>query len=276
MRSVPIKLTTYELNLPIQGEMNIAVISDLHERPYNSIVKILKTYNLDLILLPGDTLERHDEMKLDFKKDDIDRWQSTSSYWKGFCYWINKLGLNRTNDLYAVSNNGIEFIKEASKLSKVILSVGNHEWFFTKEDLSVFEEYDITALDNKYISICVKDNVLNIGGLSTRYNLDCFKKFSEQKNVKILLCHHPELYLNKVKYEYGNKIDLCISGHAHRGQIRLFNRGVYAPGLGFFSKFSKGIYENFFVTSGIANTAFFPRINNPSEICILHVIGGRV
>lgn len=271
MEPKKIKVVTYEYKLPINTEITIAVISDLHERPFDKIIEILNLYDLDLILLPGDILERHDEAISNMKKAEMDCIQNVSVFWRFFCKIIKSMGLNKINEMYSSMGLGISFIKKISHICPIVMSVGNHEWYYTDEDKTLFYECGVTLIDNEFTVFPVKGNILSIGGLSSRYDLEWIEEFVNQPTIKILLCHHPELYLSKIKNRYGDKIDLAISGHAHGGQIRLFNRGVYSPGLGFFSKYSKGFYNNFLITSGIANTAFFPRINNPSEICILHI-----
>jgi predicted MPP superfamily phosphohydrolase len=59
-----------------------------------------------------------------------------------------------------------------------------------------------------------------------------------------------------------------LSGHAHGGQIRLFNRGLFAPGQGWWPKWTKGVYDHCLVVStGLSNTASpIPRLFNPTEI----------
>lgn len=259
----------------INAPVKVAVVSDLHERSYDEIIQILIRQEPDLILLPGDTLERHDTNATDITKADIDRWQGTSQLWKMISFIIRRLGLNKKNDAYEKSGNGIMFLQEIAQLSNIIMSVGNHEWYFTDEDRIIIKKNHIHLLDNDFLSIYIKENVIHFGGLSTRFQLDWLNSFVNQNGAKVLLCHNPELYLGKIMPKYGSKIDLIISGHAHGGQIRLFDRGLYAPGLGILSKYCKGLCDNLLVSSGIANTAFFPRINNPSEVCILHITGEK-
>jgi predicted MPP superfamily phosphohydrolase len=89
-------------------------------------------------------------------------------------------------------------------------------------------------------------------------------RYIQEEGFKILLCHHPEYYNRYLKEK---NIGLILSGHAHGGQIRIFGRGLYAPGQGVLPKHDGGVFENRLVVGrGLANTAFFPRFFNPCEI----------
>ena len=86
--------------------------------------------------------------------------------------------------------------------------------------------------------------------------------FAALPGYHILLSHHPE-YFPFIP----QSIELILSGHAHGGQWRVLGRGVYAPGQGFWPKWTSGIIDGRMVVSrGLANTAKLPRINNPTEI----------
>ncbi len=67
------------------------------------------------------------------------------------------------------------------------------------------------------------------------------------------------------------EIDIVLSGHAHGGQIRLFGKGLYAPGQGLFPEYTKGMWMGkngwLVVSTGLANTSsIVPRLFNPTEI----------
>jgi predicted MPP superfamily phosphohydrolase len=83
----------------------------------------------------------------------------------------------------------------------------------------------------------------------------------------VLLSHRPEYLEMYDQYP----VDLCLTGHAHGGQFRLpFIGGVYAPGQGFFPKYTAGLYETddleMYVGTGVGNSAIPVRIFNPPEI----------
>jgi predicted MPP superfamily phosphohydrolase len=66
------------------------------------------------------------------------------------------------------------------------------------------------------------------------------------------------------------KIDLILSGHAHGGQIRIAGHGLFAPGQGFFPKYTEGMYEKdgtvMVVSRGLGNSSFPFRIFNRPEL----------
>lgn len=93
--------------------------------------------------------------------------------------------------------------------------------------------------------------------------------FSDDDFV-LLLSHRPEYLELYDQYE----VDICLSGHAHGGQFRIpFIGGVYAPGQGFFPKYTVGSYETedlkMYVGTGIGNSVIPVRIFNPPEIVVI-------
>lgn len=263
-----LQINEYSICFDIKYGAKLAVVADLHERPYDDIIESLQLLKPSLILLPGDTFERRNENYKGLTKKDIDSWQQTSLIWKVSCTLLKKLGMDKKNDLYLDSLNGINFVKKASSIAPVVMSVGNHEWYFTQDDYEVFTECGVILLDNLQKEVNVNGKKLLFGGLSTRYDLNWLKSFLDKKQNKILLCHHPE-YVRK--YISLKDAQLVISGHAHGGQIRLFGKGLFSPGQGLFPKYTKGLYGNHLVSAGVANTAFLPRFCNPREICVINI-----
>lgn len=264
-----LEINKLEIRFQKKYGIKLAVVADLHEREYGDILIELRRIKPTYILLPGDTLERHDEGYKGCTKADIDNWQQTSWMWKSMCCLLKLLGLNKKNDLFAQSGNGLAFIREVSQIAPVIMSLGNHEWYFTEEDYRVFQECNVCVLDNADISIKIDEKTIVFGGLSTRYNLSWLENFLKRDDEKILLCHHPEM-IQKHQVEW-NRAQLIISGHAHGGQIRLWKRGLFAPGQGLFPKLTKGLYDNLLVSSGVSNTAMVPRWGNPREIYVISI-----
>lgn len=263
-----LEIVEYNINFSKSYGLKLAVVADLHERPYDDIFQALLRIKPSLILLPGDTLERRDEGYMGFTKKEIDKWQNTSFAWKSICWILKKLGMNKKNDYYAKSSNGISFIKAVSRIAPVVMSVGNHEWYFTDSDYKTFEECGVVLLDNSDRTIEINDKQMLFGGLSTRYDLKWLELFMKKKQDKILLCHHPEYCFRFFK---SHNAQLIVSGHAHGGQIRLFGHGLFAPGQGLFPKYTKGLRENHLISTGVANTAVLPRFGNPREICIVNI-----
>lgn len=132
------------------------------------------------------------------------------------------------------------------------MSLGNHEWIVDGTDLAALAATGVTLLDNSWIE---RDGLV-IAGLTSGYvtdyrtfraesngtaryprqesisgiggaiaasrhkpDLSWFSAFAAQPGYKIALSHHPE-YWPLLKDE---NIDLILSGHAHGGQIRMYN-----------------------------------------------------
>ena len=156
-------------------------------------------------------------------------------------------------------------IQKLAAIAPVYFVSGNHEMMSAK--YLNFKRYakscGVRVLENETTSY--KD--VSISGLceERRYEISELKG---EGNYKILLTHHPE---NIDRYE---NFDLVFAGHAHGGQVRIpFIGGLFAPGQGFFPKYTKGIYKQnnttMIVSCGYGGLR--PRINNPSEVCIVHI-----
>ena len=153
----------------------------------------------------------------------------------------------------------IIFIKELSKISKVIMSYGNHDELIIKDHKSKYkntkpffkklnEIKNVYFLDNENIVI---DDINFIGyhknsSLFKKYeNIDMKKDLQiiENKFVKnkynILLSHSPINILS-----YNLEADLILSGHMHNGLVLLIfkkgHNGIVGPYSSFFPKECRG------------------------------------
>ena len=96
---------------------------------------------------------------------------------------------------------------------------------------------------------------------------DWLGDYCVQAGWRLLLCHHPEYW---PRFLRELPIPLTLSGHAHGGQIRIFGRGLYAPGQGFLPKYTSGLYEGrLLVSRGLSNNVVIPRLFNPTELVYL-------
>ena len=199
--------------------------------------------------------------------------------------------------------NVLPFLAACASIAPTFMSLGNHEWMVDETDLDLLGETGVTVLDNTYQSISVDGKEIILGGLTSGYVTDyrAFKascgssdRYPRQESISgiggavhardhkptlswleeycsipgfhILLSHHPE-YWTLIR---DKKIDLVLSGHAHGGQIRIFNHGLWSPGQGWWPRWTKGVYEGRLVVSaGLSNTTWIPRIGNPTEIVYL-------
>ena len=198
--------------------------------------------------------------------------------------------------------NVLPFLTACASLAPTFLSLGNHEWMLDQEDLDMIRSTGMTVLDNNWRSITVDGKEIILAGLTSGYvtdyrrfrsesgspdryprqesisgiggavsasrhrpKTDWLSFFADQPGYHILLSHHPEYYPL-----IPDSIDVILSGHAHGGQIRLFNHGLWSPGQGWWPRWTKGVYDGRLVVStGLSNTTWIPRIGNPTEIVYL-------
>lgn len=267
----------------------IALLTDMHAKPYKKVILSLRKHQPKLICIAGDIMYgNHPE-------DD-------------------------TSPL-DTQDNVLPFLRACADIAPTFLSLGNHEWMLDSSDLKRISETGITILDNDIITIdtlrsdtnihrssddtAMSAGKLVIAGLTSAYVSDYrsfkaslpeaqktmrypkmdllagidgiriaadhrpdtqwLKQFSAIPGYHILLCHHPE-YIDLIPKD----VELVLSGHAHGGQCRLFGHGLFAPGQGFFPRYSSGIYNGRLIVSrGLSNTVKVPRLFNPTQIIYL-------
>ncbi len=160
---------------------------------------------------------------------------------------------------------GLAFLKEAAGRLPTFVSLGNHE---TRQKtyrdlLQAITDTGAALLINRYVPF----GPCYIGGWydpTIVREPDMMDAFEKLDGVKVLMCHKPEHY---IQYLRGRGVDLVVAGHAHGGQIRIGDRGVYAPGQGLFPKYTRGVVDGRMVISaGAGNPARLPRWNNPCEV----------
>ena len=193
-----------------------------------------------------------------------------------------------------------DWLKRLSKITKVIISIGNHEFYIDKHNkvfglnkeilnkISIIN--NVYLLDNRNIII---DNI-NFIGITIPINyynnekkyLNSFK--NDLNNLKtiqdkynILLCHSPISICNKDILKSSN-IDLVLCGHMHGGIVPRFlrplfrKRGIISPNKKLFPSnvYGKLKIENttIIITSGI-KVIPYKNINKffKSEIVIIRL-----
>ena len=239
----PFEITRYNFSVPELSPTKLVFVSDLHDFSSWMVFDFIFDIGADAVLVPGDFIH------------------SSSIY-----------------------ESGIEFLNMVSDFAPTFCTLGNHETRFNGDIKALVKEAGAILLDNESYMF----NGINIGGLTSGYkfgqvqkrlgktpapDLEWLEKYSREDGYKILLSHHPEYY---EKYIKDLPIDLILSGHAHGGQIRLFGRGIIAPGQGFFPKYTSGMYDDRLIVSrGIGNKFIVPRINNKREIIVISINGKR-
>lgn len=241
------RIVEYELHVNIKCKYSIALVSDLHSNPGVKAISAIKARCPDIICITGD-----------FVNTSLKDWPKS-----------------------------ISFLKESVKTTETFLSLGNHDYLITKDDIDYMRHLGVHVLNDEWLRF---NEEIVIGGLTSafyhkceRYDpklkitilseIDWLDDFEKQREYKILLDHHPENY---ELYTKNKNIDLILSGHNHGGQIRIFGKGVYARNQGLFPKYDGGLYDNKLVVSrGLSNTMPIPRLFNPTELVIVNVIPAR-
>lgn len=266
------KETVYRIPAPVR--FSIALLADTHNVEPGAILSSLSAHRPDIIAIAGDMLVGHRP-----SSDD---------------------------PIVSDQENVLKLVSGCVSVAPTFISLGNHEWMVSADDIRLLEGTGATVLDNTYIHHNVSGVRLWIGGLTSAivtnfqtFRRECYEtgtdmsrypyrprhshsshlmpetawvnQFKAEQGYKVLLCHHPEYWRLREPQLCEKKIDLVLSGHAHGGQVRLFGRGVYAPGQGWMPKYTSGIFEGEYgkmiISRGLANTASpVPRAFNPTEL----------
>ena len=242
-------ITRYKVKGP---KLKVAVVADLHGKPTEELMEALKAEKPDAILCPGDlaTVGEYDDRLVDPE---------------------------RREKRLKTQDGALEFLREAVKIAPTYVSRGNHEWYDGDVYFDEVRKTGAVLLENELM----KFGDVWIGGQNSAR---CGAKYKDGKLVtedrkepdidwlkqgtpdgwRVLLCHHPEYYDLVEPYA-----DLILCGHTHGSQIILFGHGLFAPGQGWFPKYTKGQYGKMIVSAGLTNTTWVPRINNPTELVIV-------
>lgn len=170
---------------------------------------------------------------------------------------------------------GLAFLRDASKLLPTFLSIGNHELKQKQLEplLNELRQTGAVLLCNEW----TRFGEIVIGGWYDEdegyepYNRLCRQAVQsapetmlQQDCAKIMLCHKPEHFAAHLA---DLPIDLTIAGHAHGGQIIIKGHGIYAPGQGLFPKLITGSpMKGLLVSAGAGNPCKMPRWGNPCEV----------
>ena len=187
------------------------------------------------------------------------------------------------------------FIKQCSQIAPVFFSLGNHEAAYLKYRgtglIDRITEAGATVVDTDYVDTSMKGNPFRIGGYKGYFGSslmttedpaqqklegDFFVEFKDTKRFKIMLNHIPTGWLDW-HYIDNDSIDLVLCGHYHGGIIRIpfFEQGLYAPYVGKFPPYTKGMYvgekATCILTTGLTGSYGFLRFFNAPEICTVDI-----
>ena len=231
----------------INGEIKIALISDLHVSAFSNTEKILnevKETEPDIIFVLGDMHSRGQISKI---------------------------------------SRVTAFLTRLADIADVYAVTGDHD--YSEEYKSAISDLDnVTLLDYAYSDIDIKGNKLRVYGIDNVYFSDTFDLSNEfetlpSDRINILLSHIPSMQ------HYGNfGFDYIFCGDTHGGMVRLpylgglYYNGYILPKLTYNGVITdKGLYEfnetSLYVTSGVGNYPIPLRFNNKPEICLIKLKG---
>lgn len=258
--SQKLTIKSYRVEVSINTPIRIVQLSDMHNTEFgdkNSImVDMVTGQTPDLIVMSGDMINR-DEENLDIITD---------------------------------------LIFSLSDAAPIYYSYGNHEldWIksFDRDLEDKLTQSGAVVLNNSYRDVSVNDSELRIGGymgyyrqpgmltqddVHKRSELDFADDFENTDRLKILINHIPTQW---VDWDYINEypVDIVFSGHYHGGAIRIpiIDQGLYAPYVGWFPPYTKGMFTGSQATcilsAGLGSEHNIFRLNNPPEIVVVDVI----
>lgn len=183
----------------------------------------------------------------------------------------------------------LTFVEAATAIAPVVFSSGNHEaWSGQYESLANdLKALGVTILDDQTMELGegpskiqvsgLRDPAFSLGRETTDYASGVISEVLDElphdpDRFHILLAHRPEFLDDYAQ----SGVDLVLAGHAHGGQFRILNFGLYAPGQGFFPKYTGGLYRQgstrMIVSRGLGNSVIPVRIFNPWELVIIELV----
>ena len=227
--------TIYHLPVPA----TVALLADLHDRPYFSIIQSLSDHRPAIICIAGDVVfgdpPKDGSLLIQTQKYVLPFLRACSAFAPTFLRDTGCLLLDNSWTTY----NGMVL---GGLTSHLVLD-------FRRLREKKHERYPDRGSEPRVIK---------------EPETGWLEEFERQAGYRILLCHHPEYY---PRYLKRRDIDLILSGHAHGGQWRIGSQGIFAPSQGLFPRLTDGVHDGRLVISrGLSNRAPVPRLNNPPEI----------
>ena len=235
----------------IQQPMRLVLLSDLHLHEFGrdniELVQEITRLKPDLIAMAGDMMNENDP------------------------------------DVSVV----LTLCRQLVDVAPVFFCYGNHEKQAIRvdqtSDLNVeLEAMGVHVLHNRYETIVVNGNTIDIGGLSANpgtmeadYTQAFWQQYMKTENYRLLLVHYPNFFFEGGELA-GESIDMALCGHLHGGQIVIpYVGGLYHPIEGFLPEMTDGCHrvDNTWVviSRGLGNGKSMPRVNNPPELVIVDI-----
>ena len=255
--SLFLTVSNYTVEADVSEPIRVVQLSDLHNAQFgeqnSKLVSLVKEQAPDLIVMTGDMLNRDDP------------------------------------------NTEIveQLIRDLVPIAPVYFGYGNHEttWEanYQKDLHEIFSAAGATVLESEFVDVEINGQPLRIGGymgywwqthMTTKdpeqqqREQQFFHDFRDTDRQMILLNHIPTSWLD---WNYIDKAPAGVAfcGHYHGGTIRIpiLDQGLFAPYVGWFPPYTKGVFEGKETTcvlsAGLGNEHHIPRVNNPSEIVVV-------
>ncbi len=159
------------------------------------------------------------------------------------------------------------FLQQLTTIAPCIAVAGNHERIPERLALyrSLLDSAAIPLLCDQYTTLEHHKQGISL------YGVHEYKRPlpTDVPSPAILLTHYPHHAARHANSGFA----LAVCGHAHGGQVRFKNRGLYAPGQGFFAKYISGLYRldnmQMVVSRGLGDSSLPIRLHNPPHLPII-------
>jgi predicted MPP superfamily phosphohydrolase len=240
-----VKFVSYDIQTKksLPAEMKIVLVSDLHlgavnsEKNLSKIVRGINSLEPDIVCIAGDIFN-----------NNIDALQNPSE--------------------------AIALLKSVTAVYGVYACLGNHDGGKTFKEMSRFlVQSNIKLLNDEHITI--DDRLILIGRVDSR-PIGGFDGLKRKNFADINIPANTDLPVVVMDHnpsnfgQYGNEIDLILSGHTHRGQIfpaNLVTKAIYVNHYGRYQK--DGNSPHVIVTSGAGFWGMPMRIGSNNEIVMI-------
>lgn len=234
----------------LSGNIRLAFISDVHNTLYgknmDELVNAVKESTPDAVIFGGDLFD--------------DEWGEP---------------------------NSVLLVKRLTELYPCFYSLGNHEFHHNDTGADLIKRemraLGVNVLDGRTFDLTANGSTVRIHGIdgvSSADQLKYCRSMISPDLPNIMIDHYPEEFPKLSTMGF----DLVLSGHAHGGQVRIppFINGLFAPGQGFFPKYTSGAYfragSEMIVSRGLERCMrdfIIPRVFNRPELVCITIHGER-
>jgi predicted MPP superfamily phosphohydrolase len=237
------RISTEKVTSPVR----ILLITDLHSSEYgkeqSGLIRKIDAQSPDAIMLVGDIMDSiaSDQAAIELFQGIADRYP---------CFYVT----------------------------------GNHEFWGKRvpEQKEMLGSFGVVVLEGNSQNLVIGEETVSIFGVDDpsggkfKKQLETAAAAINPDQYGILLSHRPELLNSYAVHDF----DLVLTGHAHGGHWRipfLFPDGIFAPGQGWFPKFTRGIHDmngtTMVVSRGLGRDySSIPRIFNPPELVVIDIV----